>query len=94
MFDFAATGRPVLLFTYDLERFRDRLRGFYLDLEADAPGPLLATSAEVIAAVRDIDEVARSYQPARAAFTEKFCSLDDGNAAARAVDRLLGEQPS
>ncbi len=92
MFDFANTGRPMLFFTYDLERYRDKERGFYLDFEADAPGPLLATSAELIAAVRDIGEVARSYKQARAEFAAKFCPLDDGHAAARAVDRLLREQ--
>jgi CDP-glycerol glycerophosphotransferase (TagB/SpsB family) len=27
MFDFANTGRPMLFFTYDLEHYRDRLRG-------------------------------------------------------------------
>ena len=39
MFDFAATGRPMLFFTYDLEHYRDQLRGFYFDFEAEAPGP-------------------------------------------------------
>jgi len=92
MFDFANTGRPMLFFAYDLERYRDQQRGFYFDFEADAPGPLLATTAEVIAAVRDIGQVARSYERARAAFTARFCPLDDGHAATRAVDRLLRKQ--
>jgi len=95
MFDFAATGRPMLFFTYDLERYRDQLRGFYFDFEADAPGPLLRTTADVIDALREIDEVARSYRSAYDAFTARFCALDDGQAAARAVDRLLaGPQPT
>jgi CDP-glycerol glycerophosphotransferase len=92
IFDFANTGRPILFFTYDLERFRDRLRGFYLDMQADAPGPLLASSAEVIAAVHGIDQITESYARARAAFAAKFCPFDDGHAAARAVDRLLRQQ--
>ena len=94
MFDFASTGRPMLFFTYDLDHYRDRLRGLYLDLEADAPGPLLTTTAELIAAVRDIDDSAGSYQQARSAFAARFCPLDDGHAAVRAVDRLLREQQS
>ena len=44
MFDFANTGRPMLFFTYDLEHYRDALRGFYFDFER-MPGPLLRTSA-------------------------------------------------
>ena len=89
MFDFAVTGRPMIFFTYDLERYRDKLRGFYFDFEADAPGPLLRTTAEVIDALSEIDQVTRSHRAAYDAFTAKFCALDDGQAAARAVDRLL-----
>jgi CDP-glycerol glycerophosphotransferase len=38
MFDFAVTGKPMLFLAYDLADYRDRLRGFYLDLEEEAPG--------------------------------------------------------
>lgn len=38
MFDFVNTGRPMLFFTHDLEAYRDDLRGFYIDPEAEAPG--------------------------------------------------------
>lgn len=89
MFDFAGTGRPMLFFTYDLDSYRDKLRGFYFDFEKTAPGPLLRSSAEVIEALRDIAGVQRSYQPAYQAFAAEYCSLDDGQAAARVVRRLL-----
>jgi CDP-glycerol glycerophosphotransferase len=89
MFDFAVTGRPMVFFTYDLAEYRDSLRGFYLDFEAEAPGPLLATSAEVIAALKDIDAVAAPYRDTYQRFAAMFCSLDDGKAAARVCDRLF-----
>jgi CDP-glycerol glycerophosphotransferase len=89
MFDVANTGRPMLFFTYDLEHYRDRLRGFYFDFEAEAPGPLLADSDEVIAAIRDIDAVAARYQRAYQAFARRACDLDDGHATARVVERML-----
>jgi CDP-glycerol glycerophosphotransferase len=89
MFDFAVTGRPMLFFTYDLERYRDKLRGFYFDFETDAPGPLLRGTADVIDALREIDQVATARSGAYDAFTARFCALDDGRASARVVDRLL-----
>jgi CDP-glycerol glycerophosphotransferase len=89
MFDFAGTGRPMLFFTYDLERYRDNLRGFYFDFEAEAPGPLLRTTGDVIDALRGLDGVASGYRAAYEAFTGKYCALDDGQAAARVVRRLL-----
>jgi CDP-glycerol glycerophosphotransferase (TagB/SpsB family) len=90
MFDFAPTGRPMLFFTYDLEQYRDQVRGFYFDFQAEAPGPLLATSQEVVAALADLDAVAAKYAAATAAFTARFCPLDDGKASARACDRIFG----
>ncbi|MEV7214801.1 CDP-glycerol glycerophosphotransferase family protein [Kitasatospora cineracea] len=87
MFDFAVTGRPMLFFAYDLEHYRNRLRGFTFDFESSAPGPLLADSAAVVAALRDLDP--EPYRERYRAFRERFCPLDDGRAAARVVDRML-----
>ena len=90
MFDFAATGRPMIFFTYDLAAYRDQLRGFYFDLAAEAPGPLLATSEEVLAAVAEADTAASRYADAYQAFASRYCPLDDGKAGARVCDRLFG----
>lgn len=90
MCDFAATGKPMVFYTYDLDDYRDNLRGFNLDFEAEVPGPLLASSAEVIAAVGDLDAVAEQHRARYEAFAAKFCSLDDGKAGARACDRIFG----
>ncbi|MFC6931884.1 CDP-glycerol glycerophosphotransferase family protein [Actinomadura yumaensis] len=90
MFDFAVTGRPMLFFTYDLESYRDSLRGFYFDFEAEAPGPLLSTSAQVVDALKDLDAVADEHAAAYRAFTERHCPLDDGKATIRVVERVFG----
>ncbi|AUG77668.1 hypothetical protein CFP65_2852 [Kitasatospora sp. MMS16-BH015] len=89
MFDFAVTGRPILFFTYDLDHYRDDLRGFYFDLEAEAPGPLLRTPAELVAALRDLPAVTEQHAEAYRAFRATHCALDDGGASARVVDRML-----
>ncbi len=89
MFDFAITGKPVLFFVYDLARYRDDIRGFYFDFENEAPGPLLATNEEVIAALRDLDAVVDRHADGFAAFRERFCHLEDGHASQRVVDALL-----
>ncbi|MFJ3905561.1 CDP-glycerol glycerophosphotransferase family protein [Streptomyces sp. NPDC090025] len=90
MFDFANTGRPMLFFTYDLGHYRDTLRGFYFDFEAAAPGPLLATSPELVDAIRDADGLRERYALPYRRFRRDFCGLDDGHAAGRVVDRMLG----
>ncbi|MFE9097685.1 CDP-glycerol glycerophosphotransferase family protein [Streptomyces sp. NPDC007264] len=89
MFDYAHLRRPMLFFTYDLEHYRDTLRGFYFDFEKDSPGPLLFTSKELVDAIRDIDQVSAEYQERFDRFHHLFCDLDDGHASARVVDRML-----
>lgn len=55
MFDFALLHRPMLFFVYDLEAYRDELRGFNIDLETEAPGPLVRTTEEVITELRNLE---------------------------------------
>lgn len=94
MFDFAVTGKPVLFYTYDLAEYRDEFRGFYFDLEAEAPGPLCRTTTELADALSDLDRVSADYAENYARFRKKFCSLDDGTAARRVADRVFGAGPA
>ena len=91
MVDYANTGRPMLFYTYDLDEYRDEIRGFYLDFVSTVPGPLLRTTGEVGDALRDLDQVRAEYADRYDAFRAAFCELDDGQAAARVVDRVFAE---
>lgn len=91
MFDYAILGRPIVLFTYDLDWYRDHVRGFYFDLEAEAPGPVVRTSAEVAEAVRAAPDAEQRYADAYDRFFVKYCPHDDGQAASRVVDRVFGK---
>ena len=85
MFDFAVTGKPVFYYAYDLERFRDEIRGFYFDLAPQAPGPFLRNEADLAAAILDRDAVGREFAEQYRRFRDTYCSLEDG----RATDRVL-----
>lgn len=91
MFDFAVTGRPMVFHTPDLERYRDELRGWYFDLEADAPGPITRTTAELAAATVDaLDHGTPTTHADRyRAFAERFNAWEQGDAAVRVADALL-----
>jgi CDP-glycerol glycerophosphotransferase len=86
MFDFAVTGKPIVHFTYDLDYYRDELRGFYFDLAEAAPGPLLGTSDEVLAAIADLGRQPWEPTPRYSRFRETFCSLEDGHATERVLE--------
>jgi CDP-glycerol glycerophosphotransferase len=90
MFDYAHTGRPMLFHTPDLAHHHDPAnRGFTLDFAARAPGPLLSTTEDVLAALHDLDTVTARHAGAYAAFREAYCDLDDGRASTRVADRLM-----
>ncbi|HEX2073245.1 MAG TPA: CDP-glycerol glycerophosphotransferase family protein [Geodermatophilus sp.] len=89
MFDFAITGKPLLFFTYDLDYFRDELRGFYFDLAEVAPAPLLRTSKELVDALADVEAVTAEHAERYARFRETFCHLEDGHATERVLDLLF-----
>lgn len=88
-FDYANLRRPILFFTYDLEKYRDVLRGFYISIEDDVPGPLLFTNEEIVDAVKNIDKIEEQYRDKYDQFYERFCSFDDGHAAERIVERVF-----
>jgi CDP-glycerol glycerophosphotransferase len=83
MFDFAITGKPMLFYAYDLESYRDSLRGFYFDFQPLAPGPVLETSEQVIAALKDLNEIPQRYAERYETFRQLFTHLDDGHAGDR-----------
>ncbi|WP_409302922.1 CDP-glycerol glycerophosphotransferase family protein [Peribacillus sp. SCS-155] len=89
MFDFANTNRPILYFTYDLEDYRDNIRGFYFDFEREAPGPFLMDTDDIINAVQNINGVQKLYAQKYADFRQKFNGLEDGRAAERVIEHVL-----
>ena len=88
-FDYANLKRPVLFYTYDIEKYRDILRGFYIDINEEVPGPLVYTTEEVIDAIQNIDGITQQYAKRYEEFYDRFCSVDDGNASKRTVERVF-----
>ncbi|WP_308787067.1 CDP-glycerol glycerophosphotransferase family protein [Planomicrobium stackebrandtii] len=88
-FDYAILNRPIIFFMYDLENYRDQLRGFYMDIEKDAPGPIVQTERELFQAIQSMTEADVQLSPIFSEFKGRFSSLEDGLAAERAVKAFL-----
>lgn len=89
-FDYANLKRPMIFFVYDIESYRDNLRGFYFDFEQQAPGPLVKTTDEVIKFVKDFEDGDTYLQSESfTGFIEKFCSLESGESSRRVVERVF-----
>jgi CDP-glycerol glycerophosphotransferase len=91
MFDFSVTGKPMIFFAPDLDRYTTELRGAYFSLPDSSPGPVVVTTEAVVEALRDLGELERTYVERYRTWRERFNYLDDGRAAVRAVDALLAD---
>jgi len=83
MFDFAATGKPMVFYAYDLEAYRDTLRGFYFDLGPVAPGPLVSRPDELLEVLAALHGGHVSRRRRYRRFRSTFNPLDDGGSTAR-----------
>ncbi|MGB7980728.1 MAG: bifunctional glycosyltransferase family 2 protein/CDP-glycerol:glycerophosphate glycerophosphotransferase [Candidatus Nanopelagicales bacterium] len=90
MFDFCVTGKPMMFLVPDLETYRDQIRGFYLDLEQIAPGPLCRTTSEVVDHLKDMTWLEATRWGRYKVFRQQFAPRDDGSASRRIVDRIWG----
>jgi CDP-glycerol glycerophosphotransferase len=89
MVDFAVTGKPMVFFPYDLAHYRDSVRGFYVDPFVGAPGPVVHTMPELLAALSRLDDQPEEYRDRYEEFRRTWCHLEDGHATDRVVDLLL-----
>ncbi|ASN04122.1 CDP-glycerol glycerophosphotransferase family protein [Virgibacillus necropolis] len=88
-FDYANLKRPMFFFVYDIDDYRDNLRGFYFDFEDKAPGPLVKNTEEVISAIKEVDQNGFKPSTTTEAFYQKFCYLEDGHASERVVKEVF-----
>lgn len=86
MFDFSILKRPMFFFAYDLKEYKDELRGFYFDYLSEVPGPISQTTDELVSHILNykVDEWNEKY----AAFSDKFNTFDQGNAAKQVVELI------
>ncbi len=89
MFDYAVLRRPILFYMYDLERYRDRLRGFYFDPE-ELPGRILRREEDLGSAIRAAERF--RWTEEWEAFRRRFAPLEDGHAARRVLRAVFGEE--
>lgn len=85
-FDYAILNRPILFYMYDMEEYRDEMRGFYLDID-ELPGSVVRTERELVNSIKAVDtgdcgELHRE-------FNDRYNSMNDGRAAERLADRIF-----
>ena len=87
-FDFSVMKKPIYFYMYDLDDYRDELRGFYIDIYKDLPGKIYEDEGtlltEILHGVYDNERLKE--------FNAYFNKFDDGKASKRVVDIMFGER--
>lgn len=86
-FDYANLKRPIIFYMYDLEDYRDNIRGFYLEL-TELPGNILKDENELVEEIKSLTNKFE-YNDKYRKFNEKFNYLDDGQATKRVVEKIF-----
>ena len=89
-FDFALTGKPMVFLVPDLDDYAGGVRGFLFPFAESAPGSLVRGTEEVAEQVRDVAALAERWSTELAAFNATYNPWQDGHAAGRVADRILG----
>lgn len=88
-FDYAHSRRPILFFVPDLEHYVSEVRGLYLNMETDMPGPLIKDNDYLIECIENIGAVEEEYKERYDKFYEKFCSICKGHSSEEIIKRVF-----
>lgn len=88
MFDYSLLKRPMFFFAYDLEEYKNNLRGFYFDFIKEVPGPISVVTDELINDIKNYDE--NKWKVKKERFYKKFNSKDNGMASQKICDLICG----
>lgn len=89
-FDYANLKRPMIFYMYDLEYYRDKSNGFYIDVEEELPGKIVRNDKQLVEEIRRVTTDFK-YDEKYKRFNDKYNYLDDGNATERVVNTIFAD---
>lgn len=88
-FDYAILKRPIYFYMYDLEQYRDKLRGFYLDINKDLPGDIITDELELLKKISNNEEYLNNNINKIQEFNKVYNNLQDGECCKRVIEKIL-----
>src|SRR5699024_4662344 len=87
-FDYANLRHPMIFYVYDLEEYRDTLRGLYFYFVEKETEPNVRTTDELIEEMKKIER-GSFHSENLEAFDQRFCYLEDGQASERVTNVIF-----
>lgn len=88
-FDYANTRKPILFYAYDFNMYKDDIRGFYLDMESELPGPVLKDDTDLLESIVHIEQISNEYKDRYQKFHERFCGSENGDAGKKVIEKVF-----
>ena len=88
-FDFAILRRPILFYMYDLEEYKENIRGFYLDISTDLPGEVITEEDELIHRLENLEIYFHQYIDKLKNFNQVYNSYQDGMCSKKVVEAVI-----
>lgn len=89
IFDFSLTGNPIVLYSYDLDEYKNEIRGFYYEYEGFVPGPIVKTENELIKEIMNYEDLKVRNSKRVKEFAKKFNQREEKTSSQLAVELLL-----
>lgn len=87
-FDYANLERPIVFFMYDYEKYKNVMRGFYID-ERELPGPIIREEDELLQVLKTYN--GEGYEEIYGRFNEKYNPYRTGDGSAIVWKKVLGK---
>lgn len=82
-FDYAILCKPIYFYMPDLEEYREKTRGFYLDVESELPGPIVRTPKELAEVMSEQFDLSIF-----ALFNKKYNCYEEGHSALNVLQKV------
>lgn len=88
MFDYLVLDKPLLLFPYDLEEYKNDIRGFYMEY-SDLPGEQISDTNRLVEIMADLEKYSKFWEKDLKMFKEKMILSEEAKACKLIVDKLI-----
>ena len=90
MFDYANLKRPMLFYMYDLDEYEGEVRGFYMDVQKELPGPIVMQENELVETIKKlINDFNYETDEKYKRFNKTYNYLDGPDCAAKVLAKTF-----
>ena len=86
-FDYSILNRPICFYMYDLKDYEENLRGLYLDIHKDLPGPICENEKDLLEIIKNKTYENDYYKNKLNKFSDKF--MEKGISSKLIADNII-----